>query len=156
VLHRYVSDLETDDVFEPVVYVLSPFVIREYCHGVDEMFEGFHAPSADTGGAQMAIPTLTHIEKIRLLKKNCPDGPGPHARIHFEYDATHHAAIPAGTEIVASGRVVSRYLKRGRAYLDIEIEVRSSSTGELFTTYRDTSVLTYEQAAGVTDATADV
>lgn len=142
-LQGYVSDLEAGDVFEPVEYEMTPFVIREYCHGVDEMWERFHAPDPQTGAVQLMTPPLTHIEKIRLLKKNCPKGPGPSARIHFRYHAKHHAPIPAGTTLVASGRVADRYFKRGREYLDLEIEVRAKDTGELLTSYRDSSVLDY-------------
>lgn len=145
-LDRYVSDLVTGDEFRPVKYVMTPFIVREYCHGVEEDWEGFHAPEAGSGGVQVAAPTLAHIEKQRLLKLNCPGGPGPHARIHFEYHAVHHNAIPVGSELVTSGQVVDRYEKNGREYLCLSIEVRTSSTGELMTHYRDRAVLNYKPA----------
>lgn len=144
-LGKFVSDLSTGDVFESVVYEMTPFVVREYCHGVEETWEGFHAPSPESNDIQVAAPTLAHIEKIRLLKKNCPGGAGPTARIHFEYHAKHHEAIPAGTMIETSGKVTERIVKRGREYLHIEIEVRSQLTGQLFTSYRDTAILSFER-----------
>lgn len=143
-LDRYVSDLVAGDVFRPVTYVMSPFVIREYCHGVEESWEGFHAPWSGSGGVQVAAPTLAHIEKQRLLKLNCPGGPGPHARIHFEYHAVHHNAIPAGTELVTSGEVVDRYEKKGREYLCLSIEVKTVATDELMTSYQDRAILSYQ------------
>jgi hypothetical protein len=145
-LQRFVSDLEEGDVFVPVRYTLSSFVIREYCHGNAEDYPGVHGPTAQTGGVQVAAPTLSHIEKIRLYKHNCPGGQGPKARIHVEYFATHFAPIPAGTELITSGRVARRYLKRGRTYMEIHIEVRSALTDELYTRYVDTTILAYEKS----------
>jgi hypothetical protein len=124
---------------------MSPFVIREYCHGTGETFEPFHSPSELTGGCQVAPPTLAHIEKIRLLKRNCPAGNGPDARIHFTYHAVHHAPIVAGTDLITSGYVSAKYVKRDRTYLDIEIEVREKETGRLLTSYSDSAILGYRQ-----------
>lgn len=142
---RYASDLEEGDVLQPVTYLMSPFIAREYCHGVDEVFEPFHSPDS-AYGTQLAPPTLIHIDKIRLLKANCPEGPGPNARIHYEYHAKHHAPISVGETLVASGLVSRRYEKRGRQYLELQIELRLASTNELLTSYRDTSVLSYVAA----------
>lgn len=146
-LNRYVSDLQVGDVFEPVTYVMAPFVIREYCHGVEERWARFHGDHNGDGDVQVAAPTLAHIEKQRLLKKNCPGGPGPHARIHFEYHAKHFQAIPAGTTLITSGEVTDRSMKNGREYLSISIEVRSAESDDLFTQYRDRAVLSYQQGA---------
>jgi hypothetical protein len=137
----YVSDLETGDVLEQVEYVLTPFIAREYAHSVEEngpeMFGD--VPTQE----QLALPTLVHMDKIRLLKRNCPGGRGPDARIHYEYHARHHAAVPVGERLVASGQVAERYEKRGRTYLQIEIELRSAVDGRLFTSYTDTAVLSF-------------
>lgn len=139
---RYVSDLEKGDVLEPVEYVLSPFIGREYAHGVEESAEVFQGDTEET--RQLAPPTLIHIDKIRLLKRNCPLGRGPHARIHYEYSATHHAPIHVGERLVALGTVTDRYEKRGRDYLEISIELRRKKDNELLTSYLDTAVLSYE------------
>lgn len=144
-LHRSTAELEEGDEFEPVRYVLSDFVIREYCHGNEESWEGFHGPAPETDGLQVAAPTLAHIEKIRLFKHNCPEGPGATARIHYEYFATHLAAIPANTELLTSGRVAKRYVKRGRTYLEIHVEVCNAESGELYTRYVDTALIGYQQ-----------
>jgi hypothetical protein len=143
-LGKCFSDLETGDVFQPVEYVMTPFIIREYAHGVAEDWPGFHGPAPDTGGVQLMTPCLSHIEKQRLLKVNCPGGPGPTARIHFEYHAKHFTAIPAGTSLVTSGSVTDRYTKNGRDYVCLTIEVHDKETGQLYTLYRDRSVLNYK------------
>lgn len=139
---RYVSDLEKGDVLDPVEYVLSPFIAREYAHGVEESAEVFHGDTE--GSLQLAPPTLIHIDKIRLLKRNCPLGRGPHARIHYEYSATHHAPVPVGETLIARGTVTDRYEKRGRDYLQITIELRRQRDNQLITSYLDTAVLSFE------------
>ena len=139
---RYVSDLEKGDEFEPYAYSMTPFVVREYAHGVEEAAEIFHGGTE--GSPQLAPPTLIHIDKIRLLKQNCPGGKGPHARIHYQYSATHHAPVPVNERLVASGRVTDRYEKRGRDYLEITIELRRERDGGLLISYRDTAVLSFQ------------
>ena len=141
---RFVSDLEEGDILESVVYVLSPFMVREYCRGAGEHAESFHGPSVDGSEPQQVPPTLIHIDKFRLLDRTCPGGPGPNARIHYEYHATHHRPVPIGEQLRASGRVARRYERRGRQYLEIEIDLRVHATGELLTTYRDTALLAYK------------
>jgi hypothetical protein len=145
-LGRYTSDLEVGDVFEPVVYVLTPFMVREYCHGVDETAEEFHRSTVGFPG-QLVPPTLVHIDKIRLYQKNCPLGAGQHARIHYQFRSRQHALIPVGTELVASGKVARRFEKKGRVYVETEIELRELATGRLLVEYTDTVILGYTPGA---------
>jgi hypothetical protein len=140
-LDGYVSDLETGDRLRPVRYRMSPFVVREYCHGVGEFREEFHA--ATPGGEQVAPPTLVHIDKIRLIQRSCPLGPGPNARIHYQFKSKHHRPIPVGADLAASGVVGARYEKKGRVYLDIDIELRDAHSDELIIEYHDTAILSY-------------
>lgn len=141
-LGRYTSDLEVGDVFEPVNYVMTPFIVREYCHGVDEIAEEFHRP-VDGFPGQLVPPTLAHIDKIRLYQKNCPQGPGPHARIHYQFHSQQHRLVPVGVELTCSGTVARRYEKKDRTYVETEIELRETATGELLTSYTDTVILGY-------------
>lgn len=141
-LGRYVSDLEVGDVLTPVTYTMTPFIVREYCHGVDEFAEPFHR-AVEPYGAQLVPPTLTHIDKIRLIKSSCPDGPGPNARIHYQFSSKAHKPIPVGVELTASGTVARRYEKKGRTYLEMDIELRETATGELVMSYNDTAILNF-------------
>lgn len=143
---RYVSDLEVGDELESVTYEMTPFIVREYCHGIDEYAEEFHR-AIEPFGVQLAPPPLTHIDKIRLLKANCPDGPGPKARIHYQFHSRHHRPIPVGSRLTATGFVARRYEKKGRTYLEMEIEVRDSDTGDLVMSYNDTAILAFTSGA---------
>jgi hypothetical protein len=136
---RYTSDLEPGDVIGPIEYTLSPFVVREYCHSVEldqEYFQG----SMD----QIAPPTLVHLEKLRLYTAACPSGAGPHARVHYEYDATFHRGVRVGEKLRVQGRIAERSTKRGRDYLFMDIEIRAVADDSLLVSYRDTVILSYQ------------
>jgi len=137
---HYVTDLAPGDVLGPVEFVLSPFVVREYCHAVElhqEYFQGSHD--------QIVPPTLVHLQKLRLYQHACPAGTGPTARVHVEYDATYHEAIRAGEKLRAVGKITDRYSKRERDYVHLEIELRAAADGRLLIAYRDTVILAYSK-----------
>ena len=136
----YVSDLEVGDQIGPIEYTMSRFVIREYAHA-NELHHDFLQ-----GIDQIAPPTLVHLDKLRLYRHACPKGTGPHARIHYEYDATIHGEIRPGDRLSVSGRVTERYQKRGRDYVVMEIELRSADDNRLLIAYRDTSIMAYGSA----------
>jgi hypothetical protein len=135
-LGRFVSDLAVGDVLGPVDHVLTPFLIREYAHAVEERSERHQ-------GAEhlVAPPTIVHADKVRVLEHVCPEGAGPTARLHLVYDATHHRPVPASKALSVTGRVTERFERKGRDHLVITFEVRDKVTGELYTSYRDTSLL---------------
>lgn len=135
---RFVSDLEPGDVLGPLEYVTSPFVVREYCHSVE-----LHHDFFQRAGEQHVPPMLVHLDKLRLYRHACPAGTGPHARIHYEFDATFKEAAKVGEKLRLEGRVTERYTKRGREYMVMEIELRAVDDGRLLVSYRDTAVLAY-------------
>lgn len=140
---RYVSDLETGDTFDPVTFTITPPVARAFCHGFEETSEWFHGRVL--GDQQFAPPTWIHATKTRLLKKNCPSGDGPDPKLLVEYDATHHAPIPVGEPLIATGAVVDRYLKRGREYIYLQVELRRVADGQLLITYSDRTLLRHQR-----------
>jgi len=173
-LGGYISDLEAGDVFKPVEYVLTPFMCSEYAHGVETDQEWFHSALAP-GGKQLRLPTMIHVDKMRLLEANChkeqrvsaggriSTAPGgPDARIHYEYHAHQHSAACAGERLVVSGRITDAdaaafvvkhgkgskiYDVSGREYIDYYLEVRTSD-GRLVTTYTDKTLLKYRPEGG--------
>ena len=142
---RYTSDLTEGDELGPVEYTMSRFVAREYAHANE-----LHQPCFQGVDGQIAPPTLVHIDKLRLYKLACPAGAGPSARIHYEFDATMHAPVRAGTRVVSRGRVVNRYAKKGREYVVTDIEMRDAADGKLLIAYRDTVILSFK--SGGTEA----
>jgi hypothetical protein len=136
---RTVSDLEKGDVLGPVEYRISPFQVREYCHSVEihqEFFQG--------GRDQIVTPLLVHLDKLRLYRHACPQGTGPHARVHIEYDATYHEEVKAGELIRVVGTITDRFIKRGRDYLILDMTWHRVSDNKLLVEYRDTVILAFK------------
>lgn len=137
---RMVSDLEVGDVLGPVEYVLSPFVVREYCHAVElhhDLFQG--------AAEQLMPPTLIHLDKLRLYRHACPEGTGPSARIHYEYDCEVLNEVKVGDRLSVSGVIRERYNKKGRSYMMLEMELKRAETGEVMIRYRDRVILGYRE-----------
>lgn len=147
-LGALISDLEAGDEFAPVSYTLTPLIASEYAHGVEESLEWFHSDRSPWA-RQVCIPTVVHADKMRVLEVNCPQEArlsgmkGPYARIHYEYHVRHHGPAFVGEELVITGRVKDRYVRRGRTYLFFEFEVRARA-GRLITEYWDRTALKYE------------
>ena len=135
---RYVSDLDRGDMLGPVDYSMSRFAVREYCHSVE-----LHQPCFQGREGQIAPPTLVHLDKLRLYRHACPAGTGPHARVHIEYDAVVHAAVPVAVPLRVKGTVADRLEKRGRDYVIVNIELRTADEERLLIEYRDTVILAY-------------
>lgn len=143
-LGRYTSDLEVGDVMGPERYTLSPFVVREYSHSNELHHPWFQGRRDDL----VMTPTLIHLDKLRLYYKYCPQGAGPHARIHYEYDCTVHEPVKVGMELEVTGTVTERFTKRGRDHVVTMIELREAATGKLMITYRDTVLLSFVAKGG--------
>ena len=136
---RYTTDLDKGDVLGPVDYTMSTFVVREYCHANE-----LHQPCYQGREVKFAPPTLVHLDKLKLYKAACPAGTGPTARVHYEYDATIHEAIPVGVPLRVSGVVTDRYEKRGREYVITQIDLKTRADGRPLVTYRDTIIVSYK------------
>jgi hypothetical protein len=88
-----------------------------------------------------------HLNKLRLYRHACPEGTGPSARVHIEYDATVHAGVPVGVPLRVKGAVVERRMKRGRDYVVIEIQLRTVADDRLLIDYRDTVIVAYRSSS---------
>jgi len=139
---RYTTDLDKGDVLGPVDYTMSSFVVREYCHANE-----LHHPCYQGKEVRFAPPTLVHLDKLKLYKVACPEGTGPSARIHYQYDATIEEPVPVGEPLRVSGLVTDRYEKRGRTYVETRIDLRSAVDDRLLVTYRDTIIVSYAGAS---------
>ena len=138
---RYTSDLQEGDRFDAVEVVISPFQVREYCHA-NEM----HFPCFQDEPNPIVPPTMAHLEKLRFYSIHCPEGCGPNARVHYIFDTRWHAPIRAGEILVVEGEVKSRYMKRGREYMQVDITMRGKADGVLRVEYHDTVCLSYRDA----------
>jgi hypothetical protein len=148
-LGKTILDLEAGDVFKPVRYTLTSFMCAVYAHGVEETAECYYS-DANPYGRQLRPPTMVHVDKLLLLEENCDEERrisgmrAEAARIHYEYSGVHHSPAFVGEEIVANGRIVDKYIKRGRRFLHYSIRVETGD-GRLVTTYEDLTLLDYSK-----------
>ncbi len=133
------SDLEKGDTLGPIERTITPFMIREYSHSIED-----DADRHQQIDGLIAPPTLLHAHKKQLLEQACPAGVGPHARMHLEYDATQHAVMPAGVTVVIAGSVTDRYERKGQERVTISFEIRDKDSGVLYTRYNDTSLVSFK------------
>lgn len=138
-----VSDLDKGDVLGPVEYTLSPFVVREYAHAVEMHHPCFQGRQGDL----VMPPTLIHLDKLRLYRHACPDGTGPSARIHFEYDVEVFEPVRVGDRLSVRGEIIDRYTKNGREYAVLEMKLTNLATGTLVMRYVDRVILAYRSDA---------
>lgn len=149
-LGKTIADLEPGDVFKPVRYVLTSFMCAEYAHGVEDDKECYYSGTAEFG-RQVRPPAMIHTDKMRLLEANCDEERRlagirtGDARIHYEYNATQHGPAYVGEELVVTGRILDKFVKRGREYLKYELTVETAD-GRLVTTYEDVTLLRYRKA----------
>ncbi len=144
-----IGDLDTGDVFEPVTYELTAFMCSEYAHGVEEHSELFHSALSEIG-RQVRPPTMIHVDKMRILEKNClkeqriAGMKAPDARIHYEYHAKHHSPAYVGETLIVTGKIIEKYVLRERQYLWYYMEVHTAD-GRLVTTYNDRTLLRFKK-----------
>jgi len=149
VLGKTIADLEPGDEFAPVRYRLTSFMCSEYAHCVEDETECYYS-AAGYFQRQIRPPTMVHTDKMRLLEANCTQERRlagirtDDARVHYEYEATHHSPAFVGEDIVVTGRITDKYVRRGREFLRYEIEVHTAD-GRLVTTYRDRTLLKYRK-----------
>lgn len=142
-----ISDLEAGDEFKSIRYVVTSLMTAEYAHGVEETDEWYFSDN-NAFGRQVRIPLMIHADKMRLLEVNCPKEArlsgirGPDARVHYEYHARHRSPAYVGEELVVSGRILERYIKRERVFLHYQMEVHTAD-GRLVTDYTDRTLLKY-------------
>jgi hypothetical protein len=151
VLGGYISDLEKGDEFEAVRYTLTAESVIAYSDGNEEDGDWFHGDE-NPWGKQVRPPTMIHSDKMRLLEANCAKERriagmtgeaelDSDARIHFEYHCKQHSPAFVGDELVVSGRIKDRFERKGREYLQYELEVKAGD--RLVTSYLDRTLLRY-------------
>jgi hypothetical protein len=67
-------------------------------------------------------PPIAANLTILCFQQTCPD-----AMIQTHQRLKCHRRAPAGAELITFGRVVTRYEKRGREYVDVEMAVITAS-----------------------------
>jgi hypothetical protein len=107
------QSLRPDQVLGPMRLTISPAANERYWRAA-----GVDHPALRAGAL---YPPIAANLTILCFQKTCPD-----AMIQTRQRLQCHRIARAGSELVTFGRVVARYEKRGREYVDIEVAVITS------------------------------
>ena len=104
------DSLRPDQVLGPMRLTISAAANERYWRAA-----GVDHPALRAGAL---YPPIAANLTILCFQKTCPD-----AMIQTRQRLQCHRVALAGVELVTFGRVVARYEKRGREYVDIEVAV---------------------------------
>ena len=104
------ASLRVDQPLGPMRLTVSPAANERYWRAA-----GVDHPALRAGAL---YPPIAANLTILCFQQTCPD-----AMIQTRQRLQCHRVAQAGSELVTFGRVVARYEKRGRAYVDIEVAV---------------------------------
>jgi len=131
-----VSELAPGDVLPGVEFEVTSFAAELY-----RQRTGWPTAGPIEPGEPIAVPPFLHVLKVVLLEHACPAGPGPEPRMHYEFDIDLLAPVRVGAVFKVSGSVPEVYVKRGRRYMVLQIDVHDAQTGAAVAHCRDTSLL---------------
>ncbi len=121
----------------PVRYVAGDAAIKAYCYAVDCDDPWYFRPSAPFG--ERIAPSAMVLKELMWLYQTQYD----RARVrgfHQHEDFTFHAPVPAGAELVLTGRNTEKFTKRGKGYLRHVSEARDSR-GRLYVSQVNTEII---------------
>jgi hypothetical protein len=104
------SALAPDQPLGPMRLTISEAANERYWRAA-----GIEHPLLEAGAL---YPPIAANLTILCFQQTCPD-----AMIQTRQRLKCHRMAPAGGELITFGRVVARYEKRGREYVDIEVAV---------------------------------
>jgi hypothetical protein len=104
------AELHADQVLGPMRLTISPAANERYWRAA-----GVDHPALRAGAL---YPPIAANLTILCFQQTCPD-----AMIQTRQRLQCHRVAQAGAELVTFGRVVARYEKRGREYVDIEVAI---------------------------------
>ena len=104
------AGLRPDQLLGPMRLTVSPAANERYWRAA-----GVEHPALEAGAL---YPPIAANLTILCFQQTCPD-----AMIQTRQRLRCHRIAQAGAELVTFGRVVARYEKRGREYVDIEVAI---------------------------------
>lgn len=95
-------------------YVLTPELAREYAEGIED-FNPWYLENSPFG-APIANPILLVAQHVRLFKTGYATG----GNVHTRHDTQFLNPARIGKKVTVSGKLVEKYIRRGREYLVVE------------------------------------
>lgn len=141
---RALEDAVPGEELPSIEFVVTPQRVQLYAEGVEDFHPWYMYETEDSPyKGPIAHPTICHVLKLLFWKKHFPARLTA-GRMHTKYDAEYFDPAKLGEKLTAKGRVLDKYPKRGRHYLDTEFEI-TGEDGRLIARYRDTTLLAYRK-----------
>jgi acyl dehydratase len=116
----FLGDAQVGDEVE-MHYQMTPELVEQYMRATDDRNPWYTGPSPF--GGPVAPPVLVCMRHSDMLSEKYDK----RGRLLIGTNATYSGPIMVGTNIIAKGRIVAKYMKRGREYLDMEAESRDEN-----------------------------
>ncbi len=141
---RSLEDAVPGEELPPIEFVVTPQRVEFYAEGVEDFHPWYMYEMEDSPfEGPIAHPTMCHVFKVLFWKKYFPADLKA-GRMHIKFDAEHFDPAKVGEKLTIKGRVLDKYLKRERRYLDTEFNI-TSEDGHPVARYRDTTLLAYKK-----------
>ena len=111
------ADLTVGQALGPVRHRVTARMIRDYAEATGDR-HAWHVGGAPPYAGPVAHPAMATIFSTRLLGRSGIDRPsgGIHAKHEYEF----LGVVRAGQTLTTTGRIVEKYLRRGRKYIVCE------------------------------------
>jgi acyl dehydratase len=133
------ENLEVGEVLGPIDLVVDAALARRHAFTVDDYRRLPGAGAVATAHREPVEPSSLLGELLRLL--NTRYDPHEDVGLHQREEAWFHVAPQLGDTVRLEGRVVDKFVKRGRGYFVVEAEARRISDGVLLVRHRATEAV---------------
>lgn len=141
---RALEDAVPGEELPAIEFVVTPQRVQFYAEGVEDFHPWYmYKMEGSPFKGPIAHPTMCHVFKVLFWKKYFP-ARLTGGRMHVKFDAEYFDPAKVGERLTIKGRVLDKYLKRGRHYLDTEFNI-TGEDGRSIARYRDTTLLSYKK-----------
>ena len=116
----FLGNAQVGDAVE-MRYEMTPELVEQYMRTTDDRNPWYTGPSPF--GGPVAPPVLICMRHSDMLSEKYDK----RGRLLISTNATYSGPTMVGSNIIARGRIVAKYIKRGREYVEMEAESRDQS-----------------------------
>ena len=136
------DEIRVGEEFAPVRYVADDAAIKAYCYAVDCYDPWYMRPVAPY--EFRLAPSCMVLKELMWLYQTVYDRSRVRG-LHQHEEAKFHRPVPAGIELIFTGRVTDKYERRGKGYFIHESEARDAE-GRLYVSQRNNEIIEMSMA----------
>ncbi|MBI2847110.1 MAG: MaoC family dehydratase N-terminal domain-containing protein [Chloroflexi bacterium] len=135
------SEAQPGEALGPLEILITPEMAKWWGDGSGDRNPWFTKSSAS--GRPVVSPTIFHALAYRLRTHAYP-GKLENPTLHIQYEVETFKPVKVGEKITAKGKIVDKYIKRGRPYLAALYEFFDEK-GDLVARYNYVTLLRYKR-----------